>query len=58
MAYTMSLPKYTVCKRLSDGKYTISKKGEVIKVCDDASDAHDECQRYIEDDNWNAANRD
>jgi hypothetical protein len=54
----MNLPKYTVCKVIGKNEWTVSKKGKVLFTTSDKNDAFDHVQRLVEDDVWNAANRD
>lgn len=53
----MELPKYTICKNLQTGKFEINKRRKVISSHDTKEIAESECQRLVENDNWNASNR-
>jgi hypothetical protein len=54
----MNLPKYTICKRLSDGKFTVNKKRKIIGVFSTKEDAEIWVSAIVADDQWLAANRD
>jgi len=57
MGYKFGFPKYTICKT-NAGKFTVSKKGKVIATFDDKNEAMDWVGQAVENDNWNASNRD
>jgi len=54
----MNLRKYTICKRLSDGKFTVNKKRKIIGVFSTKEDAEIWVSAIVADDQWLAANRD
>lgn len=54
----MNFPKYTVCKKAGQQIWMICKGRKVIREFDDESIANQFVQSLVEDDRWNAANRD
>lgn len=53
----MSKPKYKIQQNL-EGSWDVLKKGFVVFTALDEYEAVDHAQRLVEDDRWNAANRD
>jgi hypothetical protein len=55
-----NLPKYTVCKvsRHSGVFWSVNAGRKELALFATQSEAHDYVQRLVQDDAWNAANRD
>lgn len=50
--------RWALGKHHSNGKWAVYKYGKATKFYDDKEDAQEELARCVEDDQWNAANRD
>ena len=54
----MNNVRYAVARHHSNNQWAIYKYGKVVKFYHTKEEAQEEMARYIEDDQWNAANRD